>query len=1320
MRKLNFFAALLTIFLVGQFAVYAQTTGSIAGTINDNNGAVVPNATVLVKGQSGQEYTVTTSGSGTYNIPAVPSGFYTVTITANGFKKAVRTNVKVDVGVPATVDASLEAGSIEETVVVTSGAEVLQTQTATVGTTIQGRQIIETPIQSRDALDLVTLLPGTNTLGTVRTSTINGLPKGAVSISIDGTDVQDNFLRSSDGFFTYVRPRIDAIDEVTVSTATPGAESSGDGAVQIKFVTRRGTNDYTGSLFWQHRDESLNANNWYNNRDRIQRGKLRLNQFGGRIGGPLPFLNFGDGGPEVTSGKDKRFFFVNYEEYRIPESSPTRTRTILTPEAQSGIFRYNITTPNAACPNNLCTVNLFTLAAANGLPNTADPTISALLTSIRSATTTTGTLTPISGTLNRQFFNFVNNGSQKRRFLAARVDFNITKNHSFENILNYQPFRSTADFLNALDPAFPGFANAGAQNSDRWSNSMALRSTLTQNIVNEVRFANLWGDSGFSLVGGPEFFTQTQGGYNLAISAASITNPTARNAASSRTSPTWDLTNTLTWIKGSHTLSIGGQYKIIKTKSDDLNQIAPTVNFGILAQDTVANNVFASAQNCATCNFPGATTAEIAQAGALYAVLTGRVSSYTQTAYLGADGRYVASGPLFREVEQRTYGIFVQDNWRFRPNLTFTLGLRWQPQEGYRLNTENFSRLSNFDMLYDRSGPGNLFTPGTLTGVVPTVVGTKKGEKAFDTDYNNFAPSIGVVYSPEFESGFLRTILGAPGKSVLRGGFSRAFIREGTLLANNTLGLNPGGSLAASRTIALGNFTAGSLLRTPGNTNITPAAFPSSPSFPRALTAADAALAFDPNLKTGYVDSWSFGYQRELDKNTVVEFRYVGNRGRDMFRLYSLNEVNTIENGFAAEFKLAQANLLANVAAGRGFSFAYFGAGTGTSPLPIFVSYLSGAANPTLPASYGALFSNQTLYNTLSPSSPNVQGLASLLENNFRATGTGAGGRPVNFFNNCPTTLGFCFIVDNSEKSWYDSGIIELRRRLSAGLRIQASYVYGRAFTNAYAGATSFGAVGTADQNNNSSVTLRNPDLDRSEAQVDLRHAFKFDSTYDLPIGKGRKFLSDSNWFVNALVGGWTIAPTLRWQSGSPILLENVQLVGMTRKELQKAIGVYKDAVITIPGTASQQVPTFLPNDIILNTIRAFNVTPTGYNATLGTPTGRFIAPAGFGNCQARFAGECGYRKLVLYGPSFFKVDSTLSKRIQFDEKRNVELRATFFDVLNKTNWRIGGWTANVANLTNFGANTFGQFGAGSTYQDPFGSNDPGGRVIDLMLRINF
>lgn len=1325
MRKLfNCLSLLLTIIFI-QSAIQAQTTGSIAGTVIDQNGAVVPSATVVIKGASGQEFTASTSSNGTFSVPAVAAGTYTVTVSATDFKTTVVENVKVNVGLPTTVDATLQAGNISETVVVTSGGEVLQTQTATIGTTITGRQITEIPLTSRDALDLVTLLPGTTTVGRPRTSSINGLPKGAISITIDGVDVQDNLLRSSDGFFTYVRPRLDAIDEVTVSTASPGAESSGDGAIQIKFVTRRGTNNYKGSLYWQHRDESLNSNYWFNNRNGLPRNKIRLNQYGGNFGGPIPLFHFGEGGPFFESGKDRAFFFVNYEEFRIPESIQ-RTRTVLTPEAQQGIFTYT-------AGGQVRTVNLLQAAATRGFPSTPDPTIASLLAQIRSSLSG-GTLTPLDA--NRQLFDFINPGGQKRYFTAVRVDFNLTKKHSLENVTNYQIFRNSVDFLNGVDPAFPGFPNFGGQDSDRYSNSTALRSTFTQSLINEARF---------SFLGGMSFFRENlsvdqfanQGGRNLQISAAGITNATVVTSNNRRVSPTFDFSDNVTWLMGAHSLTFGGQYKRIKLRTASINQIVPTIGFTVDTSDPIlaANNNFFTTCSLTspTCALPGASAADVSAAANLYAVLTGRVSSFSGNAYLSDSGTYEFLGDQLQRAKQNTYGLYVQDQWRVNPNLSVTAGLRWQPQEGYTLTSSNFARAERFEDVYGISGPGGLFRPGTLSGRNPQFVAVQPGEKSFETDWNNFAPSVGVVWSPNFKEGIFRGLFGTTGKSVFRGGYSVAFVREGTNVALSILGSNPGGSLPASRSVGAGTLPFGTLLRNPAN--LVPLSFPSTPAYPIAGSTAQTINVFDPNIKTGNVHSWSVGYQRELDKNTVFEARYVGNRGKDLWRQYSLNELNLIESGLANEFRLAQANLAANNAAGgtRAGSFAYFGPNTGTQPLPNILAYFTGtptanAGNATLYNS-STLFRNTTFLTLLSPLAPNPSSFyANVQASAARRANALAAGLPANLMVVNPNILGSAagssfigglvglsvqngpFIVDNSNETQYDALVLELRRRFAQGLLVQASYTFSKAFSSAYASSSVVFSQ---------PITLRDLSLSRVPSPFDVRHSFKANWIYELPFGNGKPFFSNINPFTNALVGGWSLIGALRMSSGAPFNLGNVQLVGMTREELQKEVGVYKDSVIRLPGQPDRQVVTFLPVDIVTNTILANNITTTGYS-TLGAPSGRFIAPPGFGNCIQSYLGECGFSNLVLYGPKFARLDLSVSKKIYVGEKRNVELRAAFLNALNNPQWRVGGWAADTVTVTNFGSTAFGQLGNGTVYQDTSTTNDPGGRIVELILRINF
>ncbi|MEQ1921879.1 MAG: TonB-dependent receptor [Pyrinomonadaceae bacterium] len=1307
MRKFTKILMVTLALFVCQIAIQAQNTGSISGTVVDQQGAVVPGATVTVTGQSGQEFTTTTNSEGLYRIPAVAAGTftYTVTITAPSFKTAVIQNVKVDIGTPSTVNAVLQAGQISEQVVVTSGAEVLQTETAKVGTTITGRQIIETPIASRDALDLVLLLPGAAQAGRPRASSINGLPKGAINISLDGVDAQDNANRSTDGFFTYIRPRVDAIDEVTVSTSNPGAESGGDGAVQIRFVTRRGTNDYTGGLFWQHRNTALNSNYWYNNRDRLPRQKIILNQYGGHFGGNIPFLGFGEGVKAFDSGKDKRFFFINYEEYRNPEST-TRTRTVLAPNAYNGIYSYVVGGVTQ-------TLDVFALATANpGQTNTPDPTVQAALARIRTATATTGTFTPITNNPTRLNYNFTNSGLSLRNFLAFRTDFNITKKHSLEFVYNRNNFKPGKDFLNSRDEIFPGFPFQG-QSGVRQSFTGALRSTFGNNIVNEARYATSWGTTDFFSELNTSVFDFTGGRFLDIGTAAAITNPYNGNSSQTRGTPTYDLTDSVTWVNGNHTFNFGGQYKYIKTDQTNVNRIVPTVGFGIDSSEGTAFTMFNGT------SMPGSTTAQQADARAFYAGLIGRVISYTSAAYLDGSGLYKENGPLTQQFGLRTFGIFAQDSWRVRSGLTVTFGVRWQPQEAFTAKTGNIGRLENWEQVFGPSGKAGIFQPGA-TGSIgdPRVVLYKIGEKAYKDDMNNVSPSVGVVWSPNFAKGLLSKVFGESGRSVFRGGYNRSFVREGsatqTIVTNNT----PGGSIPLSRNTGIaGSFTVGTNLRTPGNTNVTTPTFSSTPAFPLTLTTASQAISVDPNLKTGYVDSFSFGYQREIDRNTVVEVRYVGNRGKNLHRLNFTNEVNTIENGFGAEFRLAQQNLYQNILNGFASSgFAYRGPGTNTSPLPIMLSYFTNfgsaanlAAASLVAANYTAAnFNNATLVAALSinaPSLANFIGSTSFENSAARRNNAIANGRPANFFRTAPTVPAGSFLLQSDARSWYDSAVVEVRRRLSAGLRLQASYVFSKAQSDAA------GSAGGGQSN----YTLRPGGLAlaKNYQPFDLRHQFKLDATYDLPFGKGRQFLGNASGVVDGLVGGWSIMPIVRWQSGTPISFGNVQLVGMTARELEKSIKVNK----------GPNVVTYLPADIILNTQRAFDISVLGaggYGTTYGgAPTGRFIAPAGYGNCQSQFSGNCGFQNLIVHGPSYRTFDLGVAKRVGLGEKRSVELRATFLDLLNNPSFRVGGWAADVATV-GVGGTTFGQLGAGSAYQDLSTTNNPGGRIVDLMLRFNF
>ncbi len=213
----------VAVLAICSLAVSAQTA-PFSGTVVDPTGAAVPGAEITLKNEAtGVSFKSVTRENGVFVIPAMGSGTYELTVSARGFRQARMHEIKMDVGVPVNVDVKLEIGSQTETVTVMGEGTILQTQTAAVNTTLTGRQIVDLPMVSRDALDLVLFLPNVNTPGRPRSSTVDGLPKGAINITIDGINVQDNLLKSTDGYFTYIRPRLDAIQEVTVSTASGGA-----------------------------------------------------------------------------------------------------------------------------------------------------------------------------------------------------------------------------------------------------------------------------------------------------------------------------------------------------------------------------------------------------------------------------------------------------------------------------------------------------------------------------------------------------------------------------------------------------------------------------------------------------------------------------------------------------------------------------------------------------------------------------------------------------------------------------------------------------------------------------------------------------------------------------------------------------------------------------------------------------------------------------------------------------------------------------------------------------------------------------------------
>jgi hypothetical protein len=465
-------------------------------------------------------------------------------------------------------------------------------------------------------------------------------------------------------------------------------------------------------------------------------------------------------------------------------------------------------------------------------------------------------------------------------------------------------------------------------------------------------------------------------------------------------------------------------------------------------------------------------------------------------------------------------------------------------------------------------------------------------------------------------------------------------------------------------------------------------AFPEAPEYPIAGSAGQTIQIFQADLRTPRVHSFSVGVQRSIGADMALEVRYVGNRNKFAWGEEAWNERVIFENGFYDEFLLARANLAANIAAGNGNTFAFTGA-PGTSPLPIHQAYLSGrsGADVTNPARYtSSSYRNTAFLARFSVFEPNVTGAASALDTTAMRANALAAGLAPNFFVMNPSASSAQVVADRGGTS-YDSLQVELRRRLSRGLLVTGNYTY-------------------AVRHSLTNPSLR---LDRVEVNsTGVPHEFKANFTWEVPVGRGRRFGTDMNPIVDAILGNWEMSGNARIQT-QRYRLSNVKLVGMTADELAKEfkIRIYQDAV-----TGTTTVYS-MPEDIIANTRAAFSTDPTtatGYSAALGVPTGRYIKPSSDASCVAIYRGDCNAPDIEINGPLFTRVDLRIKKLFPFLSRGSLEVNVEMLNALNNINFNH--------NLSPGGG--AGTFEVTSSYRDANTTQDPGGRIGQVVFRINW
>ena len=472
------FLALALILAIGAPA-YAQGSifSTLSGTVVDAEGLPIPGANVKVKNNgTGQEIDLVSGGDGGFTAPNINSGNYSVIVELAGFRTTTLEHGQRRRGHShrGQGDACRSARSRRTSRSSANRRRSCSRSRLRSPRTSPAQQIQSLPLTSRNALDSLTSLAGFNTSGTARNSTVSGLPRSAINITLDGMSVQDNYLKTTDGYFARLSPLLDSVEEVTVTTAGNTADATGQGAVQIRFVTKAGTNQlerHRLRIFPSRCAERQYAGSAIATCRPIRKPARRRRP---SCANTRPASR-----RAARSRRTRRSSSSTTKSSGAPSSS-TLQRVILTPAAASGIFSYN-------AAGGVQQRNLLQIAAAqrpardDRSDRRQDPRAAS-----RPSTAQSGGVTPLNNPLVQQYTWSMPTQSFNPS-PTMRLDYEVTRNHRLTGSFNYRHINSTPDTTNSAQLPFPNSLQTGSQQSTRWTTSESFRSTFGDSVFNEFR-----------------------------------------------------------------------------------------------------------------------------------------------------------------------------------------------------------------------------------------------------------------------------------------------------------------------------------------------------------------------------------------------------------------------------------------------------------------------------------------------------------------------------------------------------------------------------------------------------------------------------------------------------------------------------------------------------------------------------------------------------------------------------------------------------------------------------------------------------------------
>jgi len=864
---------LLLLFIVTTAS--GQFKAGIQGTVTDTAGGLVPEAKItLVNTETGKAQETTASSEGFYRISGLAPAKYKLTVEKAGYKQKVFDNVAVNAEAVQGIDVQLEVGDVSVTVTVTQEtAQILETENANVDKAITTQEVRALPQFGRDPYELARLTPGVfgdaarggtggsvflpNVVGPGGSSRSIFQTENAPQISANGQRITSNNYQIdgtsvnslTNGGAAVITPNQESVKEVRVIANVYSAEYGRNSGAQVLTVSQNGTNTFHGSLFLKNNSPGLNAVNKYGGPNGAPGIKVNqhLNQFGGSIGGPMTLPRFGEGGRSTSSGKDRAFFFFSYEGLRSTNTD-TVNAFIETPQ-----FRQTVI---SARPNSIAA----RILSASGIA----PRVVSVIP-VTCAFAGFGSCQQVAGGLDigslqgaqGQYISFGNlNGAldgipdfqyaqlsvptvSRGNQFNPRIDLNLTKKDTLTFSSYISRFNGTgADAAGRSRPM--GDITTAPQNL---FGMVTWARTISSNKTNEARFNatrfafDEIGSSAGTNFGIPRIEIETLPFDRLRWGA-----PWAETTPGIFSENTFEFRDTFRWLRGNHGLSIGGERRWEQDNNDLSGGSRPLYTFA---------GIF---------NFAN-------DAPLFYQI--------------NADPRTGGPAQSKRNFRSSTDALFLQDDWKFRPNLTVNLGLRW---EYFAPLTEKNGVLSNFIL-----GSAGQEITGARIAVVKSL---------YPPDRNNFAPRIGFAYSPNFGESFHGLL--NENKLVIRGGFGIAYNRIPLLEFANVRGNPP---FFARYRVCCGTsasdfstpFNGGEILYALG-TNNSPFSYPTNPALRMTFNANGIPTNLPPGgqveiygapakVPTPYVYTYSIEGQYSLPAKLVAEVGYQGSQSRKLVRL---------------------------------------------------------------------------------------------------------------------------------------------------------------------------------------------------------------------------------------------------------------------------------------------------------------------------------------------------------------------------------------------------------------------------------------------------